>query len=558
MKFTAKVIGLLALLGAVLAHAQLPTFQHVILVIQENRTPDNLFGGIPGSNGRPPFEPGVDIEQAPDAEQWCLGACFNPGHGNGDWKKQYNGGAYYPHGNSVTTSNCKSSKTTTTCNANPVCVYPNQCSYQVPQYPQDTYVSYTYDMTGSEHVLDPYVSIATQYGFANYFYQTNQGPSQSAHDFLFGGTSSPTGSSSGTNGQYLYDFVPGNPSPAPTNPTGCLAPQTQYRSLVNAAGKNFEKYYYPCFDHPTLSDLLESATPSLTWKYYTNSNGDIWTAPNGISHICEPTGSPLQCQTGSDFSKHVVLNGATQNSPQPILSDISNCQLQNVSWVIPNGDWSDHPGFISGTQSSMEIEGGPNWVADIVNAVGQSFNNSGGKCDYWKAQPTVIFVVWDDWGGWYDHMGAGYEVNTSSCWPICQLWGEGYTYGFRVPLLVVSAYTQDGTVSGACGGMGQVPCPNNVFPYQHDFGGLLAFIEYNFFGSDYIGQINPGYPFADAYAPEIVHDPSIIPLTEFFTLSTPKSFETITTVNNSFTLDYFKNYNGPVVDPDNDAVDPQD
>src|SRR6202042_151908 len=88
---------------------------------------------------------------------------------------------------------------------------------------------------------------------------------------------------------------------------------------------------------------------------------------------------------------------------------------------------------------------------------------------------------------------AGRSVNSGA---------KATPYGFRVPLLVVSAYTQDGTVSGACGGMGQVPCPNNVFPYQHDFGSLLAFIEYNFFGSDYIGQINPGYPFADAYAPE--------------------------------------------------------
>ena len=84
MKSAVKAVVLFTLLftlfGATLAHAQpVPgQFQHVILVIQENRTPDNLFGGVPGPSGVPPFEAGVDLKQAPDATQWCLGACFDP------------------------------------------------------------------------------------------------------------------------------------------------------------------------------------------------------------------------------------------------------------------------------------------------------------------------------------------------------------------------------------------------------------------------------------------------------------------------------------------------
>ncbi len=173
---------LFTLFGATLAHAQpVPgQFQHVILVIQENRTPDNLFGGVPGPSGVPPFEAGVDLKQAPDATQWCLGACFDPNHGNPAWKGQYNGGQYNPHGNSVTVASCATATSATKCNGQPVCQYGTQnCGgLELPQFPQDTYVSYTYDMSGTQHVLDPYVSIATQYGFANYFYQTNQGPSQ--------------------------------------------------------------------------------------------------------------------------------------------------------------------------------------------------------------------------------------------------------------------------------------------------------------------------------------------------------------------------------------------
>ena len=52
----------------------------------------------------------------------------------------------------------------------------------------------------------------------------------------------------------------------------------------------------------------------------------------------------------------------------------------------------------------------PGWE-NIVNAIGQSAQNSGNVCDYWgksttaqRIEPTAIFVVWDDWGGWYDHV----------------------------------------------------------------------------------------------------------------------------------------------------------
>jgi phospholipase C len=47
MKFAAKVLlGLLAFSVPTIAAAQVPSFQHVVLIIQENRTPDNLFQGL--------------------------------------------------------------------------------------------------------------------------------------------------------------------------------------------------------------------------------------------------------------------------------------------------------------------------------------------------------------------------------------------------------------------------------------------------------------------------------------------------------------------------------
>jgi len=112
-----------------------------------------------------------------------------------------------------------------------------------------------------------------------------------------------------------------------------------------------------------------------------------------------------------------------------VLTDIANGQLAAVSWVVPSGRTSDHPALSDGS--------GPSWVASIVNAIGNS--------PYWSN--TVIFITWDDWGGWYDHVAPS-VINS-------------YEYGFRVPLIVVSPFAKPGHVSHV----------------THDFGSILKFIE---------------------------------------------------------------------------------
>jgi hypothetical protein len=160
------VLFLLVSLGAAPAPAQtLPTFQHVIIIFQENRTPDNLFGG------NSTFTPGVDIQQSALGQQWCLGACFDPRHDHKAWEQIWappNGqNPMCNGGNSPCTSPFNPCPSTTTyCNNQPV--------NQTPSNPQETYVSTTWDSS----VVAPYFDIATKYGFANYAFQTNEGPSQ--------------------------------------------------------------------------------------------------------------------------------------------------------------------------------------------------------------------------------------------------------------------------------------------------------------------------------------------------------------------------------------------
>jgi phospholipase C len=277
----------------------------------------------------------------------------------------------------------------------------------LPSNPQFTFVE------ASD--VSPYFQMAEQYTFGDRMFQTNQGPSFPAHQFILSGTSAPTATSN--------LFVAGNP----TVGAGCIAPTGSLVSVIDPSGK-LTTPMYPCFEHPTLSDELD--TKGVSWRYYTPSAGSIWTSPNAIEHMCQPQtqNSQLVC-TGSTWSNVII--------PQTqVLTDIANGNLAAVSWVIPSGQASDHPDQNDGS--------GPSWVAAIVNAIGQSA--------YWSN--TAIVVSWDDWGGWYDHVAPQVLVN-------CAQWGCGYIYGFRVPLIVISPYAKQGYISHV----------------THDFGSILKFIE---------------------------------------------------------------------------------
>jgi phospholipase C len=242
---------------------------------------------------------------------------------------------------------------------------------------------------------------------------------------------------------------------------------------------------------------------SITWTYYTTHITGalaIWTAPVAISHIC--VASDGQC-TGKDWTKGAA-NGFVDGNSKDVLTDIINCQLPRVSWVIPTGQNSDHPGGNNG--------GGPAWVASIVNAIGNSWTNSKHKCDYWgnnSNDSTAIFITWDDWGGWYDHEPP----------PILPFPEGGYQFGFRVPMIVVSAYT-----------------PQLVNNSTLDFGSIVRYIEQNF------GIAEGALTFADR---RIVTD-----FTSFFQLEhNPRPFRTIPATKDA---KYFLDDNTVPTAPDDD------
>ena len=377
--------------------------QHVVVIFQENRTPDNLFQDpvLYQQRGADIAQSGVNsLNQTITLSPIDLGtAGSNPqnydlSHAHSAFVSMYDGGTM--HGADLIpcspAANC------------PPNAHPN---------PQFMYVN--------PSDVQPYFALAEQYTFGDRMFQTNEGPSFPAHQFIISGTSAPTA----TSDLFAAENMSGG------SIAGCIAAAGTTVELVDPSG-NESSSQYPCFEHVTLTDLMDAA--AISWRYYAPSAGSIWTGPDAIEHICQPQtiNGTLTC-TGPDWTNNVII-------PEwQVLEDIANGQLTQVSWVIPDGAHSDHAESNNGS--------GPSWVASIVNAIGNS--------PYWAN--TAIIITWDDWGGWYDHV-APKVVNDGVSW------GSGYVYGFRVPLIVVSPYAKAKYISHT----------------THDFGSILKFIETTF------------------------------------------------------------------------------
>jgi phospholipase C len=377
--------------------------QHIVIIFQENRTPDNLFQDpVLISHGADIASSGVNsLGQTIPLDPIDLGTTgsspqnYDLSHAHAAFVAMY-------HGGKMDGANLIPCSPAANCPPN---AHPNpQFKYVLPADVQ------------------PYFALAEQYTFGDRMFQTNEGPSFPAHQFIIAGTSAPTATSP--------LFAAENPA---LSPAGCVASTLNTVAMIDAAGsERAQSAQYPCFEHPTVTDLL--GAQKLSWRYYAPSAGSIWTGPDAIRHICGPQtiNGTLTC-TGVEWTANVVI-------PQTqVLSDIASGQLAQVSWVIPDGKSSDHALSNDGS--------GPSWVASIVNAIGNSA--------YWGN--TAIIITWDDWGGWYDHVPPTVVNDGVS-------WGSGYVYGFRVPLIVVSPYAKTAYVSHV----------------THDFGSILKFIETTF------------------------------------------------------------------------------
>jgi phospholipase C len=343
--------------------------RHVVIVIQENRSFDNLFATFPGADGAASgvLHTGVTValRKAPLIE------LVDVYHTYADYLRSYDGGRMDGFDETNFAGLNK-----------PAGAYPYQ--YVDPAQ------------------IRPYWTLAKRYALADHLFMTQGSDSFTAHQDLIAG---------GTQIDAQHSLID-----APTAlPWGCDAPQGTVTSLVTYANQVLPGAGpFPCLTYRTLRDLLDARR--LTWKYYTpflDAGGEGWSAFDAIRAVRK-----------SDEWKTNVSSPNTR-----IFRDIAAGTLPNVSWVVPEQNYSDHPG--------VAVDDGPSWVAQIVNAVGES--------PAWNS--TAIVVLWDDWGGFYDHV------------PPPQLGYGGL--GFRVPMIVVSPYARRGYVSHT----------------RYEFGSVLVFVE---------------------------------------------------------------------------------
>ena len=355
------------------------TIQHIVVIVQENRTVDNLFNGFPGADtqpwGRNEDHQMVVLKRTP------LVVPYDVAHKHKSWVSDYENGRM--NGFSAEGENCYKTE--------------NKC-------PPAALASYGFVPRSD---VEPYWQMAEQYTFADKMFQSNEGPSFPAHQYLISGTSS---------------IADGSPYKAEENAEaprsggkqgGCSSLPSATVVTIDSQGKSGPTVF-PCFDRNSI--MHEMDLQHVSWRYFQERGGaGQWHAVDAIKNVWD----------GPTFNN-------VKHPSKLALKMIRENKLVSVAFITPSARNSDHAGRTDGH--------GPDWVGSIVNTIGQS--------NYW--QNTAIIVVWDDWGGWYDHVRPKI-FNT-------------YELGFRVPMIVISPYAKRAYVSHA----------------HYEFGSILKFIEETF------------------------------------------------------------------------------
>jgi phospholipase C len=327
--------------------------KHVVWVVQENRSFNDIFEGYPGAKtaSRGKDSHGGTIALQPVS----LKVAYEIDHSAGAMFDACNGTGKLPG------THCRMD------------AFDLESQFGGPRNGQYAYVPHTESK--------PYWDMAHEWVLADHMFASQLDESFVAH-------------------QYIVAAQAQSSVDVPGGYWGCTGGSGD---LVDTITKQ-RTYGYPqqaCFDYETLGDELDHA--GLQWRFYTSQYtkplSGLWSGYQAVKHIYD----------GPDWKKDVI-------TPQKkFLTDIKAGKLASFSWITPLCPDSDHLSCGGGF--------GPSWVSSVVNAVGES--------KFWDS--TVVFVQWDDWGGVYDPVAPPFK---------------GYDgLGFRVPLVVISAYAKQNYVS---------------------------------------------------------------------------------------------------------------
>jgi phospholipase C len=418
--------GLLCV-GGGCAGAGIHKVRHVVVIMQENRSFDSYFGTYPGADGIPRRN-GVPTVCVPDP---AAGTCVRPYHDTSD----VNAGG--PHGrvNGIADLNggamdgfISQAERAGACAPND----PN-CGHSCP--PGQANCT---DVMGYHNAAEipNYWKYARNFVLQDHMFEQVDSWSLPAHLFMVSGWSAfcpPVGDvthaplrchNDAKNSGLPHDFGPPALRAYTDSRPGPFYDWTDITYLLHRAHVSW-RYYVLGGAQPDCADDLAITCTKVAQDYHTPG---IW---NPLPHFA------------------TVNQDHQRANIQPLRSFFTAAKtgsLPAVTWVVPNDQVSEHP--------PAQISTGQTYVTELINAVMRSPD--------WSS--TAIFLSWDDWGGFYDHVVPP-NVDANG-------------YGLRVPGLVISPYARRGYIDHQT--------------LSHD--AYLQFIEDDFLGGQRIDPSTDGRP----------------------------------------------------------------
>jgi phospholipase C len=408
--------------------------QHVVIIMQENRSFDEYFGTYPGADGIP-MKNGVPTVCVPDPEtKQCVKPYHDPnvvntggGHGLGAALTDLNGGkmdGFVAVQRAAVQTYCQH-------NDDPNCAQgmmgsqPDVMGYhdrrEIPNY-----WSYADNFVLQDHMFEPIDS----WSMPVHLWMVSEWSAKcTSHD-----------------------------------PMSCTTELDKPDSIVLGV----QPYKTPIYSWTDLTYLLYKN--NVSWTYYVapgtqpdcTDDEAVACTPKPQTNVTPEIWNPLPYFDTVHQDKQ--LNDIQQLSN--FYSAAKNGTLANVVWIVPNNKTSDHP------PSSITI--GQTYVTGLINAIMQGPD--------WSS--TAIFLAWDDWGGFYDHVVPPHVDDNG--------------FGFRVPALVISPYAKKGYID------------HNTL----SFDSYVKFIEDDFLSSQRIDPQTDGRP--DSRPSVRENNPSVGDLTQEF------------------------------------------
>ncbi len=355
----------------------LRALHHIVIIMQENRSFDHYFGTFPGADGIPMRSPGVPAVCVPDP---AAHTCLAPYHDTSD----VNGGGPHWSGDALADLNGgrmdgfvgQAERAVSGCQNldDPSC--------------RGTRVT---DVMGYHDAreIPNYWAYARTFVLQDRLFEPNASWSLPAHLFMVSAWSARCTT--------LDD---------PMSCANALDDPLKSDFLVPSSG---------AYAWTDLTYLLHKA--GVSWKYYVAEGSEPDCDDDGMRCTDKPqtAGTPSIWNPLPGFS--TVRQDGELGNVQPVDSfyvDLRRGRLPAIAWIVPNGRVSEHP--------PASIEEGQAYVTGLINSIMRS--------SAWSS--TAIFLAWDDWGGFYDHVVPP------------KLDGNGY--GFRVPGLVISPYARRGYI----------------------------------------------------------------------------------------------------------------